>query len=53
MYSGLFAAGMDAAALEVVIAAALDGGAAGVSIFSARAMDDAKWKVLAKASGTA
>lgn len=46
IYSGLFVHGMNEAAFAATVNAALEGGASGVSIFSADAMDPAKWKVL-------
>jgi len=53
VYSGLFAPAVDARGLAAIIEAAVGGGASGVSIFSAQAMDDAKWKALATAVRTA
>lgn len=49
VYSGLFAPPVDPAGLGALVQAAIRGGAAGVSIFSASAMNDAKWKALAAA----
>lgn len=53
IYSGLFVPAVDAAGLGPIVRAAIEGGAAGVSIFSARAMDETKWKALATALGVA
>jgi uncharacterized lipoprotein YddW (UPF0748 family) len=49
VYSGLFAHAADAAGLSAIVDAAMRGGAAGVSIFSSTAMDDAKWMALSTA----
>jgi hypothetical protein len=53
IYSGLFLPAVDAAGVAPIVRAAFEGAAAGVSIFSASAMDEAKWKALATALGTA
>jgi uncharacterized lipoprotein YddW (UPF0748 family) len=50
VYSGLFVHGMDDAAFTATVNAALEGGASGVSIFSADAMDEDKWRVLRAAA---
>lgn len=46
LYSGLFVHGMDEPTFTRTIAMALEGGAAGISIFSLNGMDDAKWDTL-------
>ena len=46
IYSGLFIHNMKPEELTRTIRAALDGGASGVSLFSADGMDPAKWQVL-------
>jgi uncharacterized lipoprotein YddW (UPF0748 family) len=50
VYSGVFAGGMDDAALSNVMDAALSAGASGISIFSDGAMTETKWKALKSAS---
>ena len=52
VYSGLYIPGMDAATLARTIEMALQGGASGVSLFSAGAMDEAKWATLRTFSGS-
>jgi uncharacterized lipoprotein YddW (UPF0748 family) len=47
VYSGLFVPGMDVPIFVQTVEAALQAGASGVSIFSDRGMDEAKWKALA------
>jgi len=49
VHSGLFIDPLDAAAFTKTIEMALDGGASGVSIFDAGAMNAARWALLAKA----
>ena len=51
LYSGLFVGGTDPAEFATLVRSALQAGAAGVSLFSADAMDDAKWKALAATTG--
>jgi hypothetical protein len=46
IYSGLFVSPMTRTALDISIKAALDGGASGVALFSADAMDNVKWRAL-------
>jgi uncharacterized lipoprotein YddW (UPF0748 family) len=46
IYSGLFVQGMDEGTFLRTMQMALDGGASGISIFSADAMDECKWKAL-------
>ena len=48
VYSGIFAHNVDEPRFTATIKMALAGGAAGISIFSLDAMDDAKWKALEK-----
>jgi hypothetical protein len=49
VYSGLFVQPLDAAAFTTTVHMALDGGAAGVSIFDAGAMTPERWALLPKA----
>jgi uncharacterized lipoprotein YddW (UPF0748 family) len=49
IYSGLFAPAVVAPGLTRIVEGALQGGAAGVSIFHAQAMDDSLWKAFAAA----
>lgn len=51
VYSGLFVPPVDAAGLKALVAAALAGGASGVSLFAADALDQAKWKAFSEAIG--
>jgi uncharacterized lipoprotein YddW (UPF0748 family) len=51
IYSGLFVNGMDGPTFLKTLRMAIDGGAAGVSIFSASAMDQSKWTTLLEAIG--
>jgi len=51
VYSGLYVPPLDAAELRRTIDAALAGGAAGISIFSAAAMTPERWAVLKAAVG--
>jgi hypothetical protein len=44
VYSGLFVHEIDAPTVIKLVEAALAGGAPGVTLFSSRGMDDAKWK---------
>ncbi|HYG98048.1 MAG TPA: family 10 glycosylhydrolase [Terriglobales bacterium] len=44
VYSGLFVHDVDAAMVNKLVEAALAGGAPGVTLFSSRGMDEAKWK---------
>ena len=46
IYSGLFIHNMKPDELTRTIRAALDGGASGISLFSADGMDPAKWQIL-------
>jgi uncharacterized lipoprotein YddW (UPF0748 family) len=46
IYSGLFVHDVDVPTFERMVDAALDSGAAGVSLFSAGGMNDQKWKAL-------
>jgi uncharacterized lipoprotein YddW (UPF0748 family) len=46
IYSGLFIHDIDVPSFERMVHAALDGGASGVSLFSAGGMDEPKWKAL-------
>jgi uncharacterized lipoprotein YddW (UPF0748 family) len=48
VYSGLFIHNMKAEDFRKTVQMAMDGGAAGVSLFSADGMDAAKWEVLRK-----
>lgn len=48
IYSGLFVRPMNTRDVRAAVDAALAGRASGVSLFSAEAMDDAKWKMLAR-----
>jgi uncharacterized lipoprotein YddW (UPF0748 family) len=48
LYSGLFVHEMNAVEFSRTVQAALEGGASGVSIFSADAMDQSKWDALKK-----
>ena len=50
VYSGLFVGPLDAAAFTRTIEMALAGGAAGVSIFDAGAMNTDRWTLLSKAA---
>lgn len=49
IYSGLFAPAVVAPGLTRIVEGALDGGAAGVSVFHAHAMDQSMWKAFAAA----
>ena len=49
VYSGLFAPALDAAALGADVRAARAGGAAGISIFESRVMDEARWTAVEEA----
>jgi uncharacterized lipoprotein YddW (UPF0748 family) len=51
VYAGLFAVALDAPALAADVRAAMDGGAAGVSIFESNTMSEEKWKALEGALG--
>ena len=51
VYSGLFGYALDAASLATTVEAALGGGAAGVSVFDAGALDERKCEALARAVG--
>jgi hypothetical protein len=51
VYAGLFGVALDAPALAADVRAALDGGAAGVSIFESNTMSEEKWKALEGALG--
>ena len=53
VYSGLFVAPLEDDELARTVGAALDGGASGVSIFDAGAMNPGRWKTLAAALGRA
>ncbi|HEX9223025.1 MAG TPA: hypothetical protein VF860_06815, partial [Candidatus Acidoferrales bacterium] len=52
LYSGLFVHEMNAVEFSRTVQAALEGGASGVSIFSADAMDQSKWDTLKKISNS-
>ena len=51
IYSGLFVHGIDDAQIAELIKMAIAGGASGVSIFSAEAMDAGKWNKFRQAAG--
>jgi uncharacterized lipoprotein YddW (UPF0748 family) len=46
IYSGVFVHGMDEPTFVRTVKAALEAGAGGISVFSDRGMDDAKWQAL-------
>jgi hypothetical protein len=50
VYSGLFLPGLNKAAFSTCIQIALEGGASGVSLFSASALDEKKAAIIAKLS---
>jgi hypothetical protein len=49
VYSGLYAPPLEAAEFTATVRMAIEGGAAGVSIFDAGAMSPERWSVLSKA----
>jgi uncharacterized lipoprotein YddW (UPF0748 family) len=51
VYSGLFVYALDAKGLATTVQAAVSGGAAGVSLFDAGALDEAKWAAFSGAVG--
>jgi uncharacterized lipoprotein YddW (UPF0748 family) len=50
IYSGLFVSGMNEGMFRTTMQMALDGGASGIAIFSADAMDQQKWNALERAN---
>jgi uncharacterized lipoprotein YddW (UPF0748 family) len=48
IYSGLFVSGMNEGMFRTTMQMALDGGASGISLFSAEAMDSRRWDALRK-----